>query len=100
MMDRSGARYENGRRGSGVAAAPRAGAVWARRSCHVLYEKGPVRIRYERPVPASADHRRRGLNSTIAGLNNPSTRFPSSRRCAASSDLRNANAGQSSGPLD
>src|SRR6185312_3207525 len=43
-----------------------------------------------------------GLNSTIAGLNNPFNvmgEFKGEYRCIAS-DLRNANTGQSSGPLE
>ena len=49
-----------------------------------------------------AAHRRRGLNSTIAGLTNPFNaidEFKGEYRCIAS-DLRNANTGQSSGPLE
>jgi pimeloyl-ACP methyl ester carboxylesterase len=71
-----------------------------------IYERGPVRIHYEEAgsgfplliIPGG------GLNSTIAGL---STTHPFSAleefkdgfRCIAA-DLRNANAGQSSGPLE
>ena len=69
-----------------------------------FYEKGPVRIRYEQtgsgfPLLLIAGG---GLNSTIAGLANPFDaigEFKSEYRCIAS-DLRNANTGQSSGPLD
>src|SRR5437588_12835516 len=68
-----------------------------------FYEKGPVRIHYEEvgsgfPLLLIAGG---GLNSTIAGLTNPFNvieEFKGEyRRMAA--DLRNANSGQSSGPL-
>jgi pimeloyl-ACP methyl ester carboxylesterase len=69
-----------------------------------FYEKGPVRIHYEEAgsgfplllIPGG------GLNSVIAGLANPFNvieEFKGDYRCIAS-DLRNANPGQSSGPLD
>jgi pimeloyl-ACP methyl ester carboxylesterase len=71
-----------------------------------LYEKGAVRIHYEETgsgfpllvIPGG------GLNSTIAGLSrsspfNPMVEFKGEYRCIAS-DLRNANDGQSSGPLE
>jgi pimeloyl-ACP methyl ester carboxylesterase len=69
-----------------------------------FYEKGPVRIRYEQagsgfPLLLIAGG---GLNSTIAGLTNPFNaidEFKGEYRCIAS-DLRNANSGQSSGPLE
>jgi pimeloyl-ACP methyl ester carboxylesterase len=69
-----------------------------------FYEKGPVRIRYEVagsgfPLLLIAGG---GLNSTIAGLTNPFhaiEEFKGEYRCIAS-DLRNANSGQSSGPLE
>ena len=69
-----------------------------------FYEKGPVRIRYEEagsgfPLLLIAGG---GLNSTIANLNNPFNpieEFKGEYRCIAS-DLRNANGGQSSGPLE
>ena len=71
-----------------------------------FYEKGPVRIHYEEagsgfPLLLIAGG---GLNSTIAGLNaaipfNPIEEFKGEYRCIAS-DLRNANGGQSSGPLE
>jgi hypothetical protein len=71
-----------------------------------LYEKGPVRIRYEEagfgfPLLLIAGG---GLNSTISGLTgaggpfNPIEDFEGEYRCIAS-DLRNAYDGQSSGPL-
>jgi len=71
-----------------------------------FYERGPVRIHYEEKgsgfpllvIPGG------GLNSTIAGLStthpfNALTEFSDKFRCIAA-DLRNANAGQSSGPLE
>jgi pimeloyl-ACP methyl ester carboxylesterase len=71
-----------------------------------FYEKGPVRIHYEEagsgfPLLLIAGG---GLNSTIAGLKrgdpfNPIEEFKGEYRCIAS-DLRNANGGQSSGPLE
>jgi pimeloyl-ACP methyl ester carboxylesterase len=69
-----------------------------------FYEKGPVRIRYEEagsgyPLLLIAGG---GLNSAIAGLNNPFSvieEFKGQYRCIAA-DLRNANTGESSGPLD
>ena len=71
-----------------------------------FYEKGPVRIHYEEhgsgfPLLLIAGG---GLNSTISGLTrgdpfNPIEEFKGEYRCIAS-DLRNANDGQSSGPLE
>jgi pimeloyl-ACP methyl ester carboxylesterase len=69
-----------------------------------FYEKGPVRIHYEEagsgfPLLLIAGG---GLNSTISGLKNPFDaigEFKGEYRCIAS-DLRNANPGQSSGPLE
>jgi pimeloyl-ACP methyl ester carboxylesterase len=72
-----------------------------------FYEKGPVRIRYEEagsgfPLLIIAGG---GLNSTIAGLSgssspfNPIEEFKGEYRCIAA-DLRNANGGESSGPLE
>ena len=69
-----------------------------------FYEKGPVRIHYEQfgsgyPLLLIAGG---GLNSTIAGLTNPFNaieEFKGEYRCIAS-DLRNAYAGQSTGPLE
>ena len=71
-----------------------------------FYERGPVRIHYEEKgsgfplfiIPGG------GLNSTIAGLAathpfSALTEFSDRFRCIAA-DLRNANAGQSSGPLE
>ena len=70
-----------------------------------FYEKGPVRIHYEEagsgyPLLLIAGG---GLNSTIAGLTtgpfNAIEEFKGEYRCIAA-DLRNANTGQSSGPLE
>jgi pimeloyl-ACP methyl ester carboxylesterase len=71
-----------------------------------MYEKGGVRIHFEEsgsgfPLLVIAGG---GLNSTIAGLAksspfNPMEEFRSEYHVVAS-DLRNANAGQSSGPLE
>jgi pimeloyl-ACP methyl ester carboxylesterase len=69
-----------------------------------FYEKGPVRIHYEEvgsgyPLLLIAGG---GLNSTMAGLANPFNsieEFKGEYRCVAA-DLRNANPGQSSGPLE
>ncbi len=70
-----------------------------------FFEKGPVRIHYEEfgsgfpllLIPGG------GLNSTIAALSrmpfNPVEEFMGEYRCIAA-DLRNANPGQSSGPLE
>ncbi len=91
-----------------MAAAPRvfaqqAGPAGAGMS---FYEKGSVRIRYEAegsgfPLLLIAGG---GLNSTIAGLRrgdpfNAFEEFKGEYRCIAA-DLRNANGGQSSGPLE
>src|SRR5207253_3644626 len=69
-----------------------------------FYEKGRVRIHYEEagsgfPLLLIAGG---GLNSTISGLKTPFDAigdFKGEYRCVAS-DLRNANSGQSSGPLE
>jgi pimeloyl-ACP methyl ester carboxylesterase len=76
------------------------------RAATSFYEKGPVRIHYEQagsgfPLLLIAGG---GLNSTIAGLHrgdpfNPIEEFKGEYRCIAA-DLRNANGGQSSGPLE
>src|ERR1700741_4417906 len=70
-----------------------------------FYEKGNVRIYYQevgsgfplRIIPGG------GVNSTVAGLANhpfnPMEEFKDEYRCIAM-DLRNANGGQSSGPLE
>jgi pimeloyl-ACP methyl ester carboxylesterase len=92
-----------------MAAAPRAFAQQGGQggSAMSFYERGPVRIRYEEagsgpPLLLIAGG---GLNSTIANLSGPSSpfnpieEFKAEYRCIAA-DLRNANAGQSSGPLE
>jgi pimeloyl-ACP methyl ester carboxylesterase len=91
-----------------VAAAPRVFAQQATQGATMSsYEKGAVRIRYEEagsgfPLLLIAGG---GLNSTIAGFSgsshpfNPIEEFKAEYRTIAS-DLRNANAGQSSGPLE
>jgi len=72
-----------------------------------FYEKGPVRIHYEEagsgfPLLVIAGG---GLNSIIAGFTaahspyNPIAEFKNEYRIIAA-DLRNANAGQSAGPLE
>ena len=72
-----------------------------------MYQKGDVHIHFEEagagfPLLVIAGG---GLNSTIAGLSgplspfNPLVEFKGEYRCIAS-DLRNANGGQSSGPLE
>ena len=71
-----------------------------------VYERGPVRVAYEEtgsgfPLLLIAGG---GLNSSIAGLKrgdpfDPIAEFKGEFRCIAS-DLRNANGGQSSGPLE
>jgi pimeloyl-ACP methyl ester carboxylesterase len=69
-----------------------------------FYERGPVRIHYEEAgsgfplllIPGG------GLNSTIAALRDPFDavgEFKGEYRCIFA-DLRNANAGQSAGPLE
>src|SRR5262252_8674873 len=70
-----------------------------------FYERGNVRIHYEEVgsgfplmiIPGG------GLNSTVAGLAthpfNPMEEFKDEYRCIAA-DLRNANGGQSTGPLE
>src|SRR5580765_7045387 len=89
-----------------TAAAPRVFAQQAGQGGAAMsfYEKGPVRIRYEEagsgfPLLLIAGG---GLNSTISALANPFDpieEFKGEYRCIAS-DLRNANPGQSSGPLE
>ena len=69
-----------------------------------FYVKGPVRIHYQEtgsgfPLLLIAGG---GLNSTISGLSGPFNsieEFKGEYRCIAA-DLRNANGGQSSGPLE
>jgi len=95
--------------GAGAAAMAAAPQVFAQQSGQEgaarFYEKGPVRIRYEEagsgfPLLLIAGG---GLNSVIAGLPrspfNPIDEFKGEYRCVYA-DLRNANPGQSSGPLE
>ncbi len=90
-----------------MAAAPRVFAQQTGQGGAAMsfYEKGLVRIHYEEagsgfPLLVIAGG---GLNSTIAGLAthpfNPIEEFKGEYRCIAA-DLRNANRGQSSGPLE
>src|SRR6202051_4602172 len=95
-----------GAEATAMAAAPRVLAQQGgeRGDAMSFYEKGPVRIHYEEagsgfPLLLIAGG---GLNSTIAGLNNPFNaieEFKEEYHCVFS-DLRNANPGQSSGPLE
>ena len=99
---------KTGAAATAMAAAPQ---LFARQSgkggtAMSFYEKGPVRIRYEEhgsgfPLLLIAGG---GLNSTISGLTsgspfNPIEEFKGEYRSIAS-DLRNAVAGQSTGPLE
>jgi pimeloyl-ACP methyl ester carboxylesterase len=92
-----------------MAAAPRVFARQAGQGGTVMsvFEKGGVRIHFEEagsgfPLLLIAGG---GLNSTISGFSgssspfNPIEEFKAEYRCIAS-DLRNANAGQSTGPLE
>lgn len=90
-----------------VAAAPGMLAQAAEQQNPTLpfYVKGPVRIRYQEagagfPLLIIAGG---GLNSVMAGLQtaafNPIEEFKGEYRCITA-DLRNANPGQSSGPLE
>src|SRR5436853_2194856 len=91
-----------------VAAAPRAFAQQTAQGGAAMsfYERGAVRIRHEEagsgfPLLLIAGG---GLNSTIANLTgnspfNPIEEFKGEYRCIAA-DLRNANGGQSTGPLE
>src|SRR5688572_19944867 len=90
-----------------MATAPRVFAEAGQaQSGMTFYERGPVRIHYEVagsgfPLMLIAGG---GLNSTIAGLKNgspfnPFDEFKGEYRCIAA-DLRNANNGYSSGPLE
>lgn len=90
-----------------MAAAPRVLAQQANQggAAPSVYERGPVRISYAEagtgfPLLLIAGG---GLNSTMAGLVrsafNPIEEFSDEYRCIYA-DLRNANKGQSSGPLE
>jgi pimeloyl-ACP methyl ester carboxylesterase len=97
---------KTGAAATAIAAASRLSAEQPAQGAAAMsfYEKGPVRIRYEQagsgfPLLLIAGG---GLNSTIAGLSNPFdaiAEFKGEYRCIAA-DLRNANPGQSSGPLE
>jgi pimeloyl-ACP methyl ester carboxylesterase len=96
---------KTGAAASAMAAAKRVFAQQAGRgAAGSFYTKGPVRIHYQvtgtgYPLLLIAGG---GLNSTIAGLANPFNsieEFKGEYRCIAA-DLRNANPGQSSGPLE
>ena len=89
-----------------MAAAPRVFAQTEQGGAMAFYERGPVRIRYEEfgsgfpllIIPGG------GLNSTIAGLKRGDPfdaigEFKGEYRCIVA-DLRNANGGESSGPLE
>src|SRR5258705_6732718 len=94
--------------GAAAAAVPRAFAQKTGKGGTVmpLYEKGAVRIHFEEagsgfPLLLIAGG---GLNSTISGLTgggpfNPIEEFKREYRCIFA-DLRNANGGESSGPLE
>jgi len=88
-----------------VAAAPRVFAQQTQAAAVRFYEKGAVRIHFEEtgsgfPLLIIAGG---GLNSTISALArgpfDPVEEFKVEYRCIAS-DLRNANGGQSTGPLE
>jgi pimeloyl-ACP methyl ester carboxylesterase len=95
---------QSGAAATAMAAARRALGQTARGGGGSFYVKGPVRIHYQEfgsgfPLLLIAGG---GLNSTIAGLSNPFNaieEFKGEYRCIAS-DLRNADKGQSSGPLE
>ena len=99
---------KTGAAATAMAAAPRVFAQQTGQGGAAMsfYEKGPVRIHYEEagsgfPLLLIAGG---GLNSTISGLTrgdpfNAIEEFKGEYRCIAS-DLRNANDGQSSGPLE
>jgi pimeloyl-ACP methyl ester carboxylesterase len=90
-----------------VAMTPRAFSQAASQESHpadAFYQRGPVRIRYQEAgsgfpllvIPGG------GLNSKISGLTNPFSpmvELSGEYRCIAA-DLRNANGGQSTGPLE
>jgi len=99
---------KTGAAATAMAAAPRvlAQQTGQEGTAMSFYTRGPVRIHYKEtgsgfPLLLIAGG---GLNSTIAGLVstspfNPIEEFKGEYRCIAS-DLRNANAGHSSGPLE
>jgi pimeloyl-ACP methyl ester carboxylesterase len=99
---------KSGAAAAAVATAPRVFAhpPGQQEAAMSFYQKGPIRIHYEEagsgfPLLLIAGG---GLNSTISGLKrgdpfNPIGEFKGEYRCIAA-DLRNANGGQSSGPLE
>jgi pimeloyl-ACP methyl ester carboxylesterase len=97
---------KTGAAAAAVAATPRvlAGQTGQEAAAGSFYENGAVRIHYQVtgsgfPLLLIAGG---GLNSTMAGLRSPFNaieEFKGEFRCIAA-DLRNANAGQSSGPLE
>ena len=101
---------KTGAAATAMAAAPRvfaqqAGQAGQGGAAMSFYENGPVRIHYEEtgsgfPLLLIAGG---GMNSTASRLIsspfNPIEEFKGEHRCIAS-DLRNANGGQSSGPLE
>jgi pimeloyl-ACP methyl ester carboxylesterase len=99
---------KSGAAAAAVATAPRVFAhpIGQEEAGMSFYEKGPIRIHYEEvgsgfPLLLIAGG---GLNSTLSGLKrgdpfNPIDEFKGEYRCIAA-DLRNANGGQSSGPLE
>ncbi len=98
---------KTGAAATAMAAAPRVFAqqIGQGGAAMSFYEKGPVRINYEEtgsgfPLLLIAGG---GMNSTMSRLItspfNPIEEFKGEHRCIAS-DLRNANDGQSSGPLE
>ena len=98
---------KTGAAAAAMAAAPRVLAQQTGQggAAMAFYENGPVRIHYEEtgsgfPLLLIAGG---GLNSTMSRLIsspfNPIEEFKGEHRCIAS-DLRNANDGQSSGPLE
>ena len=97
---------KTGAAAAAMAAAPRIFAQQSGQEATArFYEKGRVRIRYEEagsgfPLLLIAGG---GLNSVMAGLPrspfNPIEEFKGEYRCIYA-DLRNANAGESSGPLE
>jgi pimeloyl-ACP methyl ester carboxylesterase len=116
LTKKHGGRMDTTRRtllttGAAVAAAAAASGTFAQQrgtgdATATFYEKGRVRIRYQEAgtgfpllvIPGG------GLNSTMASLSgshpfDPIAEFRSEYRCVTA-DLRNANAGQSTGPLE
>jgi pimeloyl-ACP methyl ester carboxylesterase len=98
---------KTGAAATAMAAAPRVLAQQTQQGGGRMsfYEKGPVRIRYEEsgsgfPLLLIAGG---GLNSRMAGLPtspfNPIEEFKNEYRCIYA-DLRNANGGESTGPLE